>query len=53
MPKVKLLFRIGDKVTYNDCLFHIKEIDHENKKYLCKGGLSITFNSQHIWKIKD
>jgi hypothetical protein len=46
----KISFKIGDKVTYNDCLFQIKKIDFKRQKYLCQNGHSITFISQKVWQ---
>jgi len=49
---MELRFKVGDKVTYNYCLFEILAINQEKERYDCKHGYSISFISQHVWKLK-
>ena len=49
---MELKFKVGDKVTYNHCLFEIIGLNKKKKQYNCKHGHSISFTSQHIWKLK-
>lgn len=49
--KEKLLFKKGDKVTYNNCMFTIVGFSHIKQRYVCKGGLFISFTSQYSWSL--